>query len=537
MPVLPAAGPPADLLPPGPRTILELRGVRKAFGPVVALAAADFQLREREIHGLLGGNGAGKTTLMNILYGLYRADAGEVFLDGRPIEIRSPRDALRHGIGMVHQHFLQVETFTVAQNIALGMPAGRRLLPTPVESERRIRELAARFGLEVDPHALVAELPVGVRQRVEILKALYRRVRILILDEPTTNLTPQEVDSLFASLQAMVREGISVVFITHKIREALAVCQRITVMRSGRRVLTVPREEAAEEALVRAMVGEEVDLGRSVLFSGGGGKRRPSGGPAVLRVDGLSVSAKGGVSLVRDCSLAVSAGEIFGLAGVAGNGQRELVEALVGVRRAAGGRVWIGEAEVTDAGTADRLALGVAYIPEDRLHDGFLPRGTVAQNLILGAHRRRPYARGPWLDWRAAFEAARRLIEEYRIHTPGPDTPAVNLSGGNIQRLMLARAFSFPCRLLIAHNPTRGLDVPSTEFVYRKFLELRDRGAGTLLISEDLDELFLLCDRIAVLYRGRIAGVLGREEFDRYRIGRLMAGVEAAGAGPAGARP
>jgi len=530
MSVLPAAEPPADGLPAGPRTILEIRGACKAFGPVHALEGADFQLREREIHGLLGGNGAGKTTLMNVLYGLYRADAGQIVLDGRPIEIRSPRDALRHRIGMVHQHFLQVENFTVTQNIALGMPARHRLLLTPADSERRLRDLAARFGLAVDPRALVAELPVGVRQRVEILKALYRDVRILILDEPTTNLTPQEVDSLFASLQAMVREGISIVFITHKIREALGVCHRITVMRLGRRVLTVPREEATDEALVRAMVGEDVDLRRSVLFSGGARKRRTPGGPAVLRVDGLSVRARDGVPLVGDCSLAVHAGEIFGIAGVAGNGQRELVEALMGVRQAAGGRVGIGDVDVTDAGTARRLELGVAYIPEDRLHDGFLPRGTVVQNLILGAHRRRPYARGPWLDWRAAFGAAARLIEEYRIRTPGPEAPAANLSGGNIQRLMLARAFSSPCRLLVAHNPTRGLDVPSTEFVYEKLLALRDRGTATLLISEDLDELFLLCDRIAVLYRGRIAGVLEREAFDRYRIGRLMVGVEAAGA-------
>jgi len=524
MPALPAAD------PAGPRTMLEIRGVRKAFGPVVALAAADFQLREREIHGLLGGNGAGKTTLMNILYGLYRADAGEVLLDGRPIQIRSPRDALRHGIGMVHQHFLQVENFTVTQNIALGMPGRSRLFLPLAESEQRVRDLAARFGLEVDPRALVAGLPMGVRQRVEILKALYRDARILILDEPTTNLTPQEVDSLFASLQAMVKEGISVIFITHKIREAVHVCHRITVMRLGRRVLTVPREEANDEGLVRAMVGEDVDIRRSVLFSGVSRKPQPSGGQAILRVEGLSVSTKDGVPLVEDCSLAVHAGEILGVAGVAGNGQRELVEALIGARQTAGGRVLIDDVDLTDAGTARRLERGVAYIPEDRLQDGFLPKGTVVQNLILGVHRRAPYARGAWLDWRAAFGAARRLIEEYRIRTPGPDAPAVNLSGGNIQRLMLARAFSSPCRLLIAHNPTRGLDVPSTEFVYEKFLELRDRGAGTLLISEDLDELFLLCDRIAVLYRGRIAGTLSRGEFDRYRIGRLMGGMEAAGA-------
>lgn len=524
MPALPAAG----LV--GSETILEIRGVRKAFGPVVALDEAHFQLQGREIHGLLGGNGAGKTTLMNILYGLYRADAGEVVLNGRPVQIRSPRDALRHGIGMVHQHFLQVENFTVAQNIALGMPARSRVLLTMAEPEERIRGLAARFGLDVDPRARMAELPMGIRQRVEILKALYRDVRILILDEPTTNLMPQEVDSLFGSLRAMVRDGISVVFITHKIREAVHVCDRISVMRLGRNVLTLRREETSEEALVGAMVGEAVDVRKSLLFSGGRVEQRlPASDQAVLRVEGLSVVTADGVPQVKDCSLAVHGGEILGIAGVAGNGQRELVEALMGVRAVARGRLWIDHVDVTGAGTARLLALGVTYVPEDRLQDGFLPRGTVVQNLILGFHRRTPYTRGGWLDWKAALAVARRLIAEYQIRTPGPQAAAVNLSGGNIQRLMLARAFSHPCRLLIAHNPTRGLDVPSTEFVYARLLELRREGVAVLALSEDLDELLLLCDRIAVLYRGQLVGALRREEFDRYRIGRLMGGVETPG--------
>ncbi len=520
--------PPAGMV--GGETMLEMRGVRKAFGPVIALDEAHFQLQAREIHGLLGGNGAGKTTLMNVLYGLYRADAGEVVVDGRPAPIRSPRDALRHGIGMVHQHFLQIENFTVAQNVVLGTRGRGRMLLSLGVAEERIRELAARFGLDVDPRARVAELPMGARQRVEILKALYRDVHILILDEPTTNLTPQEVDSLFGSLRAMVREGISVVFITHKIREALNVCDRISVMRLGRNVLTLPREETSEEALVRAMVGEEVDVRQSLLFSGGRGEARlPPSDHAVLRVEDLSVITRDGVPQLKDCSLEVYAGEILGIAGVAGNGQRELVEALMGVRIRARGRLWIDRADVTEAGTARLLALGVTCIPEDRLQDGFLPRGTVVQNLILGFHRREPYARGGWMDWRGATGVARRLIEEYQIRTPGPDAVAANLSGGNIQRLMLARAFSHPCRLLIAHNPTRGLDVPSTEFVYAKFLGLRGQGTGILLLSEDLDELLLLCDRIAVLFRGQIVGTLRREEFDRYVIGRLMSGVETSG--------
>ncbi|MDQ7850728.1 MAG: ABC transporter ATP-binding protein, partial [Armatimonadota bacterium] len=435
----PPAGAVADeaVLAVESQPILELRGVRKTFGPVLALDGAEVALRGREIHGLLGGNGAGKTTLMNILYGLYRAEAGEILLHGRPVHIRSPRDALRFGIGMVHQHFLQVESFTVAQNIVLGTPAGGRLVLDLATAEARIRDLAARFGLAVDPRARMAELPVGTRQRVEILKALYRDVSVLILDEPTTNLTPQEVDSLFASLRAMVRDGISVVFITHKIREALNVCDGISVMRHGRTVLTMPREEATEEALVRAMVGEEVDVRESLLFRGRKVEElSPPSDHVVLRVDHLSVFSREGVPRVQDCSLEVRAGEILGVAGVAGNGQRELVESLMGARPVAGGRVWIDGEDLTGAETARLLARGVTYIPEDRLQDGFLPRGSVVHNLILGFHRRPPYSRGGWLDWGAAVRAARRLIQEYQIRTPGPEEVAVNLSGGNIQRLM-----------------------------------------------------------------------------------------------------
>jgi len=519
---------PADL--PTSEIILEMRGMRKAFGPVAALDEAHFQLQTREIHGLLGGNGAGKTTLMNILYGLYRADGGEVVLNGQPVQIRSPRDALHQRIGMVHQHFLQVDNFTVAQNVALGTPARGRVLLNLAAAEERVRELAARFGLDVDPHARVADLPMGARQRVEILKALYRNVQILILDEPTTNLTPHEVDSLFGSLRAMVDDTISVVFITHKIREALHVCDRVSVMRSGRNVLTLRRGETSEEALVRAMVGDEVDVQTSPLFSDGRSELRPPVSDySVLRVEGLSVATRDGVSRLKQCNLEVNSGEILGIAGVAGNGQREMVEALMGVGAFTRGRLWMDNVDVTGVDTARLLARGVTYISEDRLHDGFLPNGNVVQNLILGFHRNPPYTRGGWLDWKAAFGVSRRLIEEYRIRTTGPEEVAVNLSGGNIQRLILARAFSHPCRLLIAHSPTRGLDVSSTEFVYRRLLELRAQGVAILLLSEDLDELLILCDRIAVLYSGQIMGSLQREKFDRYGIGRLMSGVATSG--------
>jgi simple sugar transport system ATP-binding protein len=509
-------------------TILEMRGVHKSFGTVVALDDVSLQLNSKEIQGLLGGNGAGKTTLMNILYGLYRLDAGEVYLHGERVEIQSPRDAIGHGIGMVHQHFLQIDNFTVTQNIVLGTPLKNRPTLNLDQEEKRIRDLSERFGLEVNPRALIEELPMGIRQKVEILKALYRGIVVLILDEPTTSLTPQEVDSLFQSLRVMVEEGMSVVFITHKLREALSVCDRISVLRDGRNVLTVQRDEASEETLVRGMVGEELDIEKSVLFSTSGLDQEALqvGQKPVLQVEGLQVVSEEGSPLIKDCSFQVREKEILGIAGVAGNGQRALAESLIGLRPIAQGRVRIDGTSVTDTETRQLLEAGVTYIPEDRLQDGFLPTANVAQNLILGCHRQEPYSKGWFLDWKAIFQAARNLISEHNIKTLGPGEVAANLSGGNIQRVMLARAFSRPAKLLVAHNPTRGLDIPSTEFVYSKLLERKKRGMATLLLSEDLDVLLLLCDRIATIYRGEIVGILERSEFDKYEIGRMMSGVK-----------
>lgn len=514
-------------------TILSMQGIRKSFGAVVALDDVNLELNRGEIHGLLGGNGAGKTTLMSILYGLYKADAGKIFLHGEKVEIQSPRDAIKYGIGMVHQHFLQIDTFTVIQNVVLGTSLSHRFALSLDQEEQRLKQLSEKFGLAVNPCARIEDLPMGVRQRVEILKALYRGVRILILDEPTTNLTPQEVDSLFQSLRAMVEEGMSVVFITHKLREALSVCDRISVLRDGRNVLTVPRHEASEEILVKGMVGERVDIEKSLLFSAAGLGKAPlqvsqqpeSQRRTVLQVEGLQVVGEGGTRLIKDCSFRVYQGEIFGIAGVAGNGQRELAEGLVGIRPIAGGKILIDGTSVVGMTTGKLLEMGVTYIPEDRLQDGFLPKANVAQNLILGSHRREPYSKGGFLNWKAVFQAAWGLISEYNIKTQGPRESAANLSGGNIQRVILARAFSRPTRLLVAHNPTRGLDIPSMEFVYSKLLELRNQGMATLLLSEDLDELLLLCDRIATIYRGQIVGVLERSEFDKYEIGRMMSGV------------
>ncbi len=506
--------------------LLQMRGIRKSFGGMRALDNAQFDLQRGEIHGLLGGNGAGKTTLMNILYGLYRADAGEILLDEDRIEIRSPKDAIHHGIGMVHQHFLQIESFSVTENVILGTRGDHPLKLNLKQSAERVQDLARKFGVEVEHQSEIAGISLGARQRIEILKALYRGAKILILDEPTSSLTPQEVDSLFQLLKEMVRAGLSVVFITHKIREVLNLCHRVTVLRDGRNILTIENRAANEEQLVRAMVGEQMDLGKSFIFStSAAATRLDVGSTIVFQARDLQVQGQGALS-VKNCSLEIREKEIFGVAGVAGNGQRELAEGIVGIRPVAQGSMSLLGVRVEPLKTRQRLEAGIAYIPEDRLHDGFLPGAKVAQNLILGAHRLKPYCRGQFLDRRTIYADSLRLIAEYGIHTSGPDGVGGNLSGGNIQRVMVARAFARGAPFLIAHNPTHGLDIPSTEHVYAKLLERKKHGGATLLISEDLDELLLLCDRIGVIYRGEIVGVVERGAFDKYQIGKWMSGVK-----------
>lgn len=513
-------------------TLLQMRGIHKRFGLVTALDNVDLTVQPGEILGLLGGNGAGKTTLMNVLFGLYKADAGEITVQGQSAAIRGPKDALTHGIGMVHQHFLQVNDFTVLENIVLGSPLRNWPRLQLATARQRVQALAQRFGLAVDPDAPLADLSMGVRQRVEILKALYRDARLLILDEPTTMLTPQEVDTLFQSLRLMVAQGVSVIFITHKLREVLAVCDRITVLRNGRSVLTLARETATDSALVQAMVGDALDVEASLVFTGErrGPARQVVGDAAPLLVaTGVTISDDLQLPAITDCSFAIGAGEILGLAGVAGNGQRELAEGLLGIRPLLQGQVTLAGQPVRVGQTAHLLANGVAYIPEARMADGFLPRASVAHNLILGQHRQPPHSNGPWLNWRQIVARARQQIGEFNIKTPGPHAIGANLSGGNIQRVLLARAFARPLKLLVAHNPTQGLDLPSIEFVYQKILAQRATGLATLLISENLDELFLLCDRLAVLYRGRIMGILDRDHFDAYTVGSLMSGAHSSG--------
>lgn len=512
--------------------VLQMERIRKVFGPVIALDDVSLELNSKEIHGLLGGNGAGKTTLMNVLFGLYEPNAGEVKLHGNKVVIRSPKEAINHKIGMVHQHFLQVDSYTVTENIVLGTELKSWPTLKLEEKAEQIRALSEKFGLTVDPNKVMSDLSVGVRQKVEVLKALYRGVEVLILDEPTSTLTPQEVDDLFESLQVMVDEGLSIVFITHKLREVLSVCDKISVLRDGQNVLTDDRRNLTEKSLVKSMVGDDLNVKESVVFSSvvsgaESHKKVEAFGDPVVKVEGLNAYNEDGIPIIKNCSFQVHEKEILGIAGIAGNGQQSLAECLMGVRPFLQGSVVINDMDLSETETRDLLEGGVAYIPQDRLLDGFLPTASVAHNLILGHQKNSAYNKKGFLNWKTIFQSARQQVEEYTIMTPSEKAVAGNLSGGNIQRMMLARAFAHPSSFLIAHNPTRGLDIRSMDFVYKKLFERKKAGGATLLISEDLDELFRTCDRIATIYQGELVGLLERGEFDKYEIGRMMSGVKA----------
>ena len=506
--------------------LLQMQGVNKTFDKVIALSNVEFQLNHNEILGLLGGNGAGKTTLMNVLFGLYKMDSGKILLNGDPISILSPRDALKKGVGMVHQHFLQINNYTVIENIVLGSKVSRPLTANFAKEEAVIQKLCTQFGLDIDLSARIETLPMGTRQKVEILKALYRGVKILILDEPTTNLIPQEVDSLFQTLKVMVKEGLSIVFITHKLREVLSICDRISVLREGKNVISLTRAEASDDMLIRAMVGEGMDINKSIIFAEDNARETKQSNATLLKVKNVTKINQDKIQTLTDISFDIKAGEIFGVAGVAGNGQRELAEVIMAIQPASQGTVHLLEEEITALDTKKRIARGFVYIPEDRLADGFLNKVSVAYNLILGYHHLEPYSKNGIINWKNVNENSRQMIAEYNIKTTGPDEVGGNLSGGNIQRVMIARAFSQTSQLMVAHNPTRGLDIPSMDFVYKKLFEHAANGMSSLVISEDLDELLLICDRIAVMYRGKMVGILNRDKFEKYEIGRLMSGYE-----------
>jgi simple sugar transport system ATP-binding protein len=506
-----------------------MKNIHKRFGDVVALDGVTIDIREREVLGLLGENGAGKTTLMNILYGLYKADSGEIYIKGKKVKISSPRDGISNGIFMVHQHFKLVSNFTALENIIIGTaPLSESIKPMRLEDARKkVEEIMDKFKLHVDLDARIRDLPVGVQQRVEILKALYRGAKLLILDEPTTNLTPQEVDMLLKSLKEMVHAGLSVVFITHKIHEVLAVADRITVLRAGKVIGTLPTDKADDVTLVKMMVGERLSIEDSILFRGIKEDLRVgvAEGSPLLEVKGIHVVDELGTEVLKNVNLEVRKGEILGIAGVAGNGQRELVETIVGVRKPIKGKIIIDGIDATNYSPEKILSLGVSYIPEDRLNDGILPTLTVAENIILGFHKFFIKGNKPLLDTNKIRKLSREAILKFNIKTPHELGIAGRLSGGNIQKLMIARALLKNPKILIAHNMTRGLDVAITEFVLREVLRLKRSGSAVLFVSEDLDELLLISDRIAVMYKGQIVGEVPREKFDKYEIGKLMAGI------------
>jgi ABC-type uncharacterized transport system ATPase subunit len=489
---------PYNLPPMADAPLLELRGITKQFPGVLANDRVDFELAMGEVHALLGENGAGKSTLMNIVYGLYHPDEGEIRLDGEPVRIGSPRDAIDLGIGMVHQHFMLIPVMTVAENIVLANEPTKGPFLDLVGAEARVRELSKQFGLEVRPEARVASISVGMQQRAEILKALYRGAEILILDEPTAVLTPQEARELFAIIRSLQAEGKSIVFISHKLNEVLEIADRITVLRQGKRVDTVPREGATQEGLARLMVGREVVLRVE--------KPPAQPGETLLQVEDLTVLDERGLEAVRGVSFEVKAGEIVGLAGVDGNGQSELIDALTGLRRPSGGRIVAAGKDITSAGSRECLDLGVGHIPEDRQLRGLVLDFSLAENLALHDFRDEPDSKWGWLYPKRLVQRAARLLKEFDVRGGRPQTLAGALSGGNQQKVVVAREVSRNPKILVAAQPTRGLDVGAIEFVHRRLVQERDEGRAILLLSFELEEIQSLSDRILVLYEGRIVG-------------------------------
>ncbi len=497
---------------------VELRGITKRFTGVVANAGVDLEVEAGEVLALLGENGAGKSTLMNVLFGLYEPDEGEIVLDGSPVRFASPAQSIAAGIGMVHQHFMLVPVFSVLENVMLGVETTTRLGGLDRRAAReRLLGLSVDYNLQVDPDVDVEDLSVGAQQRVEILKALYREAECLILDEPTAVLTPPEIDDLFRIVTTLTASGRSVIFISHKLREVRHIADRITVLRRGEVVGTTAPAEASEADLATMMVGRAVQL---VVD-----KAPAEPGAPVLRVEGLRVLDERGVAAVDGVSFDVAAGEIVAVAGVQGNGQTELVEALAGLRAVDAGTVSLDGEDVTGLEPRRLLERGVAHVPEDRQRDGVVGAFPVSDNLVLNTFRRSPFARGLRIDRQAVRDNATRLMADFDIRAASPGVAASTLSGGNQQKVIVAREFGHAERLLIAAQPTRGLDVGSIQYIHRRIVDKRDEGAAVLLVSTELDEVLALADRIIVVYRGHIVGTVARADATRDHLGLLMAGA------------
>lgn len=505
--------------------VLDARGITKKFPGVLANDNVNFDLRKGEIHVLLGENGAGKSTLMNVLYGLYKPDSGEVIVDGKQMELNSSRDAIHHGIGMVHQHFMLIPVFTVTENIMLGAETDHRAAPNEMplvkldrkEVAKKVADLSRQYGLDVDPEATVGDLPVGLQQRVEIVKALYRKANILILDEPTAVLTPQEAQDLIQIMRELTDKGVSIIFITHKLKEVLAVADRITVMRAGRVVGTTTPQESNEQKLAEMMVGREV------ILTVQKGPSKPA--DEVLQVENLRVRDVRGLEAVSGVSFSVRAGEVLGIAGVQGNGQTELAEALTGLRHIESGRFILAGNDLTNKAPRLVTEAGLANIPEDRQRHGLVLSYSITDNMVLCDYYRPPFSKRGVIQQNDLDSNAKKLIKEYDVRTPSPFVAAGKLSGGNQQKVIVARELSRPVKLVIASQPTRGLDVGSIEYIHKEIIVMRDRGVAVLLISAELDEILSLSDRIAVMYRGEIVDTVNAKDTTREKLGLRMAGI------------
>jgi ABC-type uncharacterized transport system ATPase subunit len=497
---------------------VRLDGITKRFPGVVANDDVDLTVERGEVHALLGENGAGKTTLMNVLYGLYRADEGRVVLDGEPWTFDTPRDAIDAGVGMIHQHFMLVDPMTVAENIVLGNEP-RKWFGLTVDREAAraaVVDLRDRYGLDVDPDAVVDDVGVGVQQRVEILKALYRGADVLVLDEPTAVLTPQEVEDLYAILEELTDQGKTIIFITHKLGEAMHAADRITVLRDGKNVGTVDADATTREELAELMVGREVLLAVE--------KEPPTPGPVGLAVEDLTVADDRGIEQVSGVDLSVRQGEVVGVAGVDGNGQAELVDAVTGLRPADGGSVRLDGTDVTDTSRGERIARGMAYVPEDRQERGLVMDYDLVENGLLGSQHEPSFAPGGQVDWARTREHAAGIVEEYDVRPPDPDATARSLSGGNQQKFVVGREFSRDPSVVVASHPTRGVDVGSIEFIHDELLGLRADGKAVLLVSSKLDEVQQLSDRLAVVYEGEVVETVDPAAVTEEQLGLLMAG-------------
>ncbi|MBU5486046.1 ABC transporter ATP-binding protein [Clostridium sp. MSJ-11] len=497
--------------------VVEMKGITKVFPGTIANDNVDFELNKGEIHVLLGENGAGKTTLMNILYGLYQQESGEIYINGTKSDIKNPKDAIKLGIGMVHQHFMLVHNFSVAENMVLGQEPKKGSMTINMEKAKKdTKELADKYGFNIDPEAIIEDITVGQQQKVEILKALYRGAEILILDEPTAVLTPQEIIELGVILKNLVKEGKSIILITHKLKEVMSMSDRVTIIRRGKYIDTVNTKETNIDKLAEMMVGRKVNL---VVE-----KNEPKVGDVILKLENLKALDHRELPALKGINLELKSGEILGIAGVDGNGQKELIESIVGLRKVTDGKVYLKGEDITGKTTREIMDAGIGHIPEDRHKRGLVLKYSLLENSVLGIHYKEPYSKGIIMNYKKIREHVNTLIKNFDVRTPNEDVAASALSGGNQQKLIVAREIEKDPQMIIAAQPTRGLDVGAIEYIHKRLIQERDNGRGVLLVSLELDEVMSLSDRIAVIYDGEIVDILNVKDATEQKLGILMAG-------------